>query len=150
MTVGRRAPATGGEEGSVLLLTIFYAGLALVLILGVVAGTSLYLEHKRLLTLADAAALAGAEAFPLDAVLVDTGQPRFYLVPADVEEAVHRYIATAPHPNFVGLAVARATSVDGVSATVTLSASWRSPVLALVFPEGLPLEVNAVARSVLG
>ena len=47
------------EDGSTLLLTIFYAALALVLILLVVAATSLYLERKRLYTLADGASLVG-------------------------------------------------------------------------------------------
>ena len=56
------------DEGSILPLTIFYGVLSLVLILLVVAATSLYIERKRLFTLADGAALVGAEAFPLDAV----------------------------------------------------------------------------------
>ncbi|TFD29087.1 hypothetical protein E3T49_11095 [Cryobacterium cryoconiti] len=67
---GRLPIRAGGDDGSTLILTIFYGFLAMVLILIVVAATSLYLERKRLLTLADGAALAGAEAFNLGEVTV--------------------------------------------------------------------------------
>jgi uncharacterized membrane protein len=138
------------EDGSTLLLTIFYGFLALVLILVVVAATSLYLERKRLLTLADGAALAGAEAFPLDSVAPApyTGVLKPVLSPAEVDTAVHDYLAAAPNARFEGLTVTQATSVDGQSATVSLSAYWRPPVLTLVLPAGVPLDVAAVARSV--
>ena len=53
------------EDGSTLPLIIFYAALSLALILLVVAATSLYLERKRLFTLADGASLVGAESFSL-------------------------------------------------------------------------------------
>lgn len=136
------------EEGSTLLLTIFYGCLALVLILVVVAATSLYLERKRLLTLADGAALAGAEAFALDQVAIDGTRLKPELRSADVAVTVQDYLASAPHAGFEGLRVTRAVSVDGQSATVSLSAWWRPPVLTLVLPAGVPLEVTAVARSV--
>jgi hypothetical protein len=38
--------------------------------------------------------------------------------------------------------------LDGRSATVTLSALWRPPIVSLLVPEGIPIEVTAVARSV--
>jgi uncharacterized membrane protein len=158
-----RVRAMPGEDGSTLILTIFYGFLALVLILLVVAATSLYLERKRLFTLADGAALAGAEAFPLESVVVgapEAGEPgaptaenglgavRPELAPADVAAAVADYLDAAPHGTFEDLTVTRATSVDGQSATVSLSAWWRPPVLTLVVPDGVPIEVTAVARSV--
>ncbi len=138
----------GDEDGSTLLLTIFYGFLALVLILVVVAATSLYLERKRLFTLADGAALVGAEAFALDAVSINAIELRPELASEDVAVAVDDYLASAPHATFEGLTVTRAESVDGQSATVSLSAYWRPPVLTLVLPAGVPLEVTAVARSV--
>lgn len=60
------------ERGSTLLVTIFYGVLALALILTVTLATSLYLERKRLFTLADAAALAGAEAFSAGSITGST------------------------------------------------------------------------------
>ena len=136
------------EEGSILLLTMCYACISLVLILVIVAATSLYLERKRLFTLADGAALAAAEAFALDTVEVTATGTKPALRSADVAAAVRDYLAAAPHAAFEGLSVSRAESVDGQSATVSLSARWRPPVLALVLPAGVPLEVTAVARSV--
>lgn len=143
-------PTLPAEDGSTLILTIFYCCVSLVLILGVAAATSLYLERKQLFTLADGAALAGAEAFPLEAVRMTAAGVRPDLRSADVADAVRDYLASAPHAAFDGLRVSRALSVDGQSATVSLSAYWRPPVLALLLPAGIPLEVTAVARSVFG
>ena len=140
--------ALGRDDGSMLPLTIFYGFLSLVLVLVVVAATSLYLERKRLFTLADGAALAGAEAFDLDEVLATATGWRPTLESADVENAVTGYLATAPTATFTALRLERAETVDGRSATVELSAYWRPPVLTLLLPEGLRLEVTAVARSV--
>lgn len=137
------------ENGSTLLLTILYAVLGLVLILLVTAASSLYLERKRLFTLADGAALVGAEAFELDSVGITPRGPRVILRSADVATAVDSYLAAVP-ATFEALAVERAESVDGRSATVALSAYWRPPMLSLLVPEGLRIEVEAKARSVFG
>jgi hypothetical protein len=136
------------EEGSTLLLTIFYGFLALVLVLLVSAATSLYLERKRLFTLADGAALVGAEAFDLQAVTMTPSGARPILESRDVAVAVTDYLAEVPVADFDELRVERADTVDGRSATVTLSARWSPPVLSLLVPEGLPIEVTALARSV--
>jgi hypothetical protein len=85
------------EAGSLLPLTIFYGFLSLVLILLVVAATSLYLERKRLFTLADGAALVGAEAFALDEVSVTAGAPRPTLRSEEVRSAVAEYLEAVPH-----------------------------------------------------
>ena len=136
------------ESGSILPLTIFYGFLALLLVLVVVAATSLYLERKRLYTVADGAALVGAEAFALDDVAVADGRARPTLRSADVASAVSGYLADNPVHRFESLAVDRAESTDGRSATVGLSAYWRPPIVSLLVPEGIRIEVTAVARSV--
>ena len=136
------------DEGSILLLTIFYAALALLVVLVVIAASSLYLERTRLFTLADGAALEAAESFSLDDVeLVDSAVvPR--LDPAEVDAAVDRYLADTPSSaEFADLTVLEATTLDGRSATVTLSAAWRPAILSLVVPNGFPIEVTSVARS---
>ena len=148
--VRRRGLNARDDDGSMLLLTMCYACISLALILVVVAATSLYLERKRLFTLADGAALAAAEAFALDSVEVSATGAAPVLRSSDVAAAVRDYLAAAPHAGFDGLTVSRAASVDGRSATVSLSATWRPPVLAFVLPAGVPLEVTAVARSVFG
>lgn len=136
------------EDGSILPLTLVYGILSLVLILVVVAATSLYVERKRLFSLADGAALVGAEAFELDQVAVDGDVLRASLQPAAVEAAVGQYLADNPTGHFEGLSVVNASTSDGQSATVTLSAYWRPPVLSLFVPDGFPLQVTSVARSV--
>jgi uncharacterized membrane protein len=136
------------EDGSTLLLTIFYGFLALLVVLIVVAATSLYLERKKLFTLADGAALAGAESFALDAVAIDAGDLRAALTSSEVHAAAAGYLAAAPQPGVDDLVLIRADTIDGQSATVTVQAWWRPPVLTLFVPDGLPLQVSAVARSV--
>lgn len=136
------------EDGSTLLLTIFYGFLALVLILLVVAATSLYLERKRLLSLADGAALVGAEAFALDAVALTPQGPRPTLHSADVADAVDEYLRAVPGNNLEQVTVVRAESVDGESATVELSAEWRPPLVSLLVPDGIRIEATSMARSV--
>ncbi|MCU1513057.1 MAG: hypothetical protein JWO10_147 [Microbacteriaceae bacterium] len=136
------------DTGSTLPLTIFFGFLSLVLVLLVVAATSLALERKRLFTLADGAALAGAEAFDLAQVPMTPDGPRPQLQSQDVAAAVDGYVAEADGSSFESLQVDRAETVDGRSATVQLSAWWRPPVLSLLLPRGLRLDVTAVGRSV--
>lgn len=136
------------DEGSTLPLTIFFGFLSLLLVLLVVAATSLYLERKRLFTPADGAALVGAEAFTLDQVSRTPQGYRPTLTSPEVAAAVGNYLATAPTGNLESLTVESASTLDGRSATVSLSAYWRPPVLTLFVPSGLRLEVTAVARSV--
>ncbi|WP_235500696.1 pilus assembly protein TadG-related protein [Agreia sp. Leaf335] len=148
MSANAVAERLRSDEGSTLLLTIFYAALALLVVLVVVAASSLYLERTRLFTMADGAALAGAESFSLDDVeLVDSAVvPR--LEPQAVDAAVDDYLDNAPSSaSFDDLTVIEATTSDGRSASVTLSASWRPAVLSLVVPNGFPIEVTSVARS---
>ena len=144
------------DTGSTLPLVTFYGALSLVLVLLVIAATSLYLERKRLFTLADGAALVGAEAFDLSQVSMvravgnssGSDEIALDLESPDVASAVTEYIAASPSNHFDGLRVTRAETVDGRSATVGLSAQWRPPVLTLLVPDGLRIEVTAVARSV--
>lgn len=151
MTTGPVVERFRSDEGSTLLLTIFYAALALLVVLVVVASSSLYLERTRLFTLADGAALEAAESFSLDDVeLVGSAVvPR--LDPRTVRAAVDGYVADTPSAtSFDELDVLEATTTDGRSATVTLSATWRPAVLSIVVPGGFPIEVTSVARSVFG
>lgn len=138
------------ETGSTLPLAIFFMFLAVVVILGVMGATSLYIERKRLLTLADGAALAGAEAFDLSAVTATDDGLRATLDSGDVGAAAADYLAAAPHGSLDGLRLESAGSPDGRSAEVSLSAWWRPPVLVLVLPDGIRLDVESTARSVFG
>lgn len=143
-----RRRAWRSDDGTLLPLMIFFGFFSLVLILLVVAATSLYLERSRLFTLADGAALVGAEAFDLVGSAPAPTDSRPVLAASDVESAVRDYLAAVPTDRFESLALESATSTDGRSATVALSSYWRPPILSLLLPEGIRLDVTAVARSV--
>jgi len=66
---------------------------------------------------------------------------------SDVAAAVSAYLAVAP-ADFKGLTVVRADTADGRSSRVTLSSYWRPPLVSLLVPEGLRIEVTALGRSV--
>ncbi|RWZ61079.1 hypothetical protein ELQ92_08505 [Labedella populi] len=138
------------ERGSTLVLTIGFAAFAIVVTLVVAAATSLYIERKRLLGLADSAALVGAEAFDLAAVEPDPdGGVSVRLDAGAVEEAVDGFVADVGTSRFDRLRIESATTLDGRSATVTLSSAWSPPVLTLLLPEGIRLDATSTARAVL-
>jgi uncharacterized membrane protein len=147
--VSYQAKLARDDEGSILPLAIFFGFLALALVLLVVAASSLYLERKRLFSLADGAALVGAESFDLDQVSPEaSGTLRVTLHSSDVAAAVSDYVANEPRDSFTGLAIDRAGTTDGRSATVELSAYWRPPVVSVLVPKGIRIDVTSVARSV--
>ncbi len=129
------------EEGSILLLTIGYAVLALVLVFVSVDATSLYLAQKRTQATADAAALAGADGFTL---LVVDGRPRAQLTDRGVREQAEAILTADSDVDLAG-----AGTPDGVSARVTVTRTWRPPIAALFVPEGLRLEATATSRTAL-
>jgi hypothetical protein len=141
-----------GDEGSTLPLIAAFGALGLAIVLVAAAASSLYLERKQLFTLADGAALVGAEAFDLADVNLDpvTGEPDVLLDSADVHRDVASFIAGNPNGGFEGLVLEEASTRDGESATVTLSAVWRPPIVTVFFPEGIRIETTATARAIFG
>jgi hypothetical protein len=138
------------DDGSTLPLVAAFGALGLALVLVAAAASSLYLERKQLFTLADGAALVGAEAFDLSDVGVVDGRPDVVLDPADVHRDVSGFLASMPNGGFEALVLEQATTPDGDSATVTLSAVWRPPIVTVFFPDGLRIEATATARAVFG
>ena len=65
-----------------------------------------------------------------------------------IHDAVRDYLDAAPVDGLEALELDRAASDDGRSATVTVSAMWRPPVLTLFVPDGIRLEATAVSRTV--
>jgi hypothetical protein len=145
---GPAALPAPGDEGSILLLVISSCALGLAVIL---------LERVRLFSLADAAALAGAESFDVDGAgtatpgdLVDAGGvPHPALTDDGVATAVAGFLADEPTTGLRELRVDGATTPDGRSARVTLSATWVPPVASLLVPDGIRIDVTSTARSVL-
>lgn len=130
------------DDGSVLLLTIGYAVLALVLVLVCANATSLYLRQKQLDSIADAAALAGADGFTLT---VEGGTAKALLADADVEAQA----AVVVDATDADVSLVSAVTPDGVSARVTVAGAWHPPVVTLFVPDGVPLEATATSRNAL-
>lgn len=147
MIAGLRPRLVRDENGSTLLLTICYCALGLAIVLVVSSATTLYLERKRLLTLADGAALAGAEAWELDAVRVEGDRLAVELDDADVRAAAAAYLGDAAS-GLDDVELVRAASDDARSATVTLRSVWRAPIDTPLVPVAVPIEVTVTARSV--
>jgi hypothetical protein len=138
----RNAATADDDDGSVLILTLGYAVLAIAVILVCVDATSLYLAQKRLDALADAAALAGADGFTL---VVEGGEPRAELTDDGVREQAAALIGDVGG----GAAVVDAGTPDGVSARVTVADTWRPPIVALFVPDGVALQATATSRTAL-
>jgi uncharacterized membrane protein len=130
------------EEGSVLLLTLGYAVLALVALLVCVAATSLYLAQKRLDALADAAALAAADGFELT---VAGDEPVARLTDASVRTQAELMVADVGGD----ARLVSAGTPDGVSARVTVAGTWHPPVVTFFVPDGVALESTATSRTAL-
>ncbi len=130
------------EEGSILPLILGYGLLALVLIVVTVDATSLYLAQKRLDSVADSAALAGADGFT---VTVVNGQPRATLTESDV----YAQAAALLTQSGADARLISASTPDGVSARVTVAARWEPPVFSLFVPDGVALSATATSRNAL-
>jgi Putative Flp pilus-assembly TadE/G-like len=146
--IARARRLLGNDEGgSTLLLTIFYCFLGLSIVLVVASATTLYLERKRLFTVADGAALTAAEAWALDSVRIDGDSLSIQLEDAEVRRAAADYLADAAS-DLDDVELVRAASDDGRSATVTLRSVWRAPIHTELVPLMVPIEVTVTARSV--
>lgn len=129
------------DEGSVLLLALGYALVAIALVLVCIDATSLYLAQKRADAAADAAALAGADGFTLT---VDGGGAAARLTDAGVYDQATELL------NAVGTAtLVDAGTPDGVSARVRVEVTWHPPVLTIFVPDGWTLEATATSRTAL-
>lgn len=137
----RQKARSGGEEGSVLLLTICYVALSIALVIVAVDATSLYLEQRRLDSVADSAALAGADGFTI--TIVD-GEAVATLDDEGVREQAVEIVAAFPN-----VALAGATAPDDRSARVTVTTVWHPPITSLLIPGGVPLESTSTSRNAL-
>ena len=140
-TASVRADRREDDDGSVLLLTLGYALLALVLVLVCVDATSLYLAQKRADAAADAAALAVADGFTLT---VDAGAATAQLTDEGVHDQASDILDALGTARLV-----EAGTPDGVSARVRVATVWHPPVLTLFVPDGWTLESTSTSRTAL-
>lgn len=130
------------DDGSVLLLTLGYALLALALILVCACATDLALTQKRIDAVADAAALAGADGFIL---AIDGEEVRAQLTDAGVREQAEVVLAAMADD----AVLVSATAPEGVSARVTVTVEWHPPAGSIFVPDGVRLEATGTSRTAL-
>lgn len=137
------------DEGQITVLVVGYLAVALLVATVMLGVTSLYLEHKRLLSLADGAALAAADSFTLGEVTAQSGSPAALLDADRVRSAATEFVAASPAAlRFDSLGVAGETGTrDGATAVVVLTAVVRPPVVNFLVPGGIPIEARSTARS---
>lgn len=151
--LGRRARASR-DDGQVMVLSLGFAVVAILLVLVVTAATAVHLDRKRLLALADLAALAAADQVDgrYFAGAEGRGEAGVPLTDATVRAAVQEYVAAHPDPaaRWDGVVVLEATAPDVRSARVRLGAVTRPPLVTWViapWADGITLEVEATARA---
>jgi Putative Flp pilus-assembly TadE/G-like len=152
--VRRVAEKDGRDDGQVMILSLGFGVVAILLVLVITAATAVHLDRKRLLALADLAALSAADQvsstyFGPDGARASGGVP---LTDATVRAAVEEYVRDHPEPaaRWDGVRVLEATTPDGRSAVVRLGALTRPPLVTWVlapWSEGIELVVDASARA---
>jgi Putative Flp pilus-assembly TadE/G-like len=153
MTAGplnhRNGDGGPGEGGQLMVLIIGYVLLALLVATVVTAASSVYIEHKKLLSLADGASVAAADSFTLGQLESASGSPAAILSAGRVRSTAAAYLnRDGAFARFSGLAVAPATgSPDGSTAVVVLSAAVHPPIVNFLVPDGIRIEATSTARS---
>jgi len=130
------------DEGSILPLLLGYLALAVAVILVCTCATDLYIAQKRLDSLADAAALAGADGFVLT---VEGDGVRAELT----DDGVHDQAAAILEAVASDARLVSASAPEGVSAQVTVAADWHPPIVSAFVPDGVLLEATAISRTAL-
>ncbi len=148
-----RARLSGEESGQIMLLSLGFGVLALALVLVVAAASSVYLERKQLLALADGAAADAADAIDYRLYYsTDDSRDGLPLSDQSVLESVEGYLERSPAAgSFDGLWIVSDTGTDdGRTARVSLAAVARPAVVPWVlvpWSDGFEIRVTSTARA---
>ena len=137
------------EAGQITVLIIGYILLALLLTSVVVAVSTVYIEHKKLLSMADGASVAAADSYTLGQMETKAGTPSAVLNGGRVRAVVMDYLTqNDAFTRFDGLAVEPSTgSTDGSTAVVVLSAAVHPPIVNFLVPDGIAIRAESTARA---
>lgn len=137
-----------------MILSLGFGVLAILLVLVITAATGVHLDRKRLLALADMAALSAADQvstgyFGADGARATGGIP---LTDETVRAAATQYVREHPEraARWDTVRVLEATTDDGRTAVVRLGAVTRPPLVTWVlapWSDGIPLVVEGTARA---
>lgn len=131
-----------------MVLLIGYVLLTLLVVTVVAAVGSVYLGHKKLLSMADSAALAAADTFVLNGGSTSS-DPGTLLNNQGVRSAAESYLSSAAQPEMLHSIVldAKTGAPDGHTAQVSLTAVVRPMFIIFLIPDGIPIEVTSTARA---
>lgn len=130
------------DEGSILPLLLGYVVLAIAVITVCICVTDLHITQKRLDSLADSAALAGADGFTL---VIDGDSVHAVLTDAGVHEQAAALVEAVSMES----AVVSASAPDSMTARVTVASAWHPPLFSPFVPDGILLEATATSRTAL-
>lgn len=143
------ATSNGKEAGQSMILIIGMIAIALLAISVVLATTAVNLQARKLLSVADGAVAAAADNFELTSSGKDAAT--LHLQPAEVRNATEKYL-TDIHAGggFAKLHIISAgVEPDAVTAHVRLGAVVHPPMVGWIVPSGVPIQVDAYARTLL-
>ena len=144
--------ATDPESGQVGVLIIGYLLVSLLVVTVVLAASAVHIEHKKLLSAADGAALAAADNYSIDVGVGGGGAPPLpTLDGARVADSTTAYLtAIGAGDRFDLLTVDPSTGApDGRTARVVLTAVVHPPIVNFLVPAGIPIVARADARAEL-
>jgi len=118
-----------GDRGSVLILGVGWVAVCLLALVVLVDASAAFLQRRELVSLADAAALAGAQAIDLDAYYDRGASSATQLEPRLVPIRVRHHLDRAGAASVDGLVVEEVSS-NGESVRVRLSTPLHLPFLA--------------------
>ena len=153
---GHGAEGQGGageaESGRILLLALGFTVVGLMLVAMVASAAAVHLDHKRLYNVADLLAAGASDATPLGRHL---GTGGLGLTDEDVARTVAAELESYPFPDDLpeGLRVVEASSPDGRTARVTVTARSHPPLLSWfthAFGDGFELTATSTARASTG
>jgi len=143
-----------GDDGQISVLIIGYCTIAIALLMVVASASAVHLERKRLLEVADAAALDAADALD-GSVYYGSDAGRLVAVPltdGSVRTSVLAYLGRrGAASEFESLTVSEPTGTpDGSTAEVTLTTRVSLPLVGAAlqpFSDGIALRATARART---
>ncbi len=140
------------DDGQIMLLIIFYSVIALALATVVVSASAVHLERKRLLEVADGAALNAADEVDAGGYFRDGVEPGSVpLSDSSVRSSVDTYLDDRDaYSDLTALAVGSETGTsDGRTAEVTLYSTVTPPLIGWAieaFSGGITLHASSSAR----
>ncbi|MFF3063027.1 pilus assembly protein TadG-related protein [Oerskovia sp. NPDC057915] len=146
-----------GDSGQILLLTSAFVAFALLLVTVVVSATGVHLDRKRLLDVADAAAIDAADSMSEDTfyegrVPLPQEQAVLRLSDAEVRASVEEFLAAHPEmlDDLHAVTIVEASTPDGRTAQVGLAGLSRPVLVSWVtqlWSDGILVRAESSARA---